>query len=80
MIFMCKDNGIGIPEEDFKKVFTKFYRSERAVEIYPDGNGLGLYISKAIVEASGGKIWFEKNRGSGVTFSFSVPIAPKQMK
>lgn len=73
IIFSCKDNGIGIPKEDFKKVFTKFYRSEEAMEIDPTGAGLGLYLNQATVEASGGKIWFSKNRDFGTTFSFSLP-------
>lgn len=75
VLFRCKDNGIGIPEEDFKKVFTKFYRSEEALEHDPSGTGLGLYINKAIIELSGGKIWFEKNPDFGMTFYFTLPAA-----
>jgi len=75
ILFSCKDNGIGILEEDHKKVFTKFYRSEKALETDPSGSGLGLYVGKAIVELSGGKIWFAKNKnGKGTTFYFSLPI------
>lgn len=74
IIFSCKNNGIGIPKEDFKKVFTKFYRSEEAMEIDPTGAGLGLYLNQATVEASGGKIWFSKNKDFGTTFSFSLPV------
>lgn len=70
----CKDNGIGIPNEDSKKIFTKFYRSEDAIEVDPSGSGLGLFISKAIIESSGGKIWFTRNKGKGMTFCFSLPI------
>lgn len=73
ILFSCKNNGISIPKSDFKKVFTKFYRSEEAVELDPSGSGLGLYINKAIVELSGGKIWFSKNKGAGMTFYFSLP-------
>lgn len=75
LIFSCKDNGIGIPKKDFKKVFTKFYRSEEAMTIDPSGAGLGLYINKAIITLCGGKIWFSKNKGSGMTFYFSLPMA-----
>lgn len=75
LLFSCKDNGIAIPKEDFKKVFSKFYRSEKAVELDPAGTGLGLYINKAIIELSGGKIWFKKNKDSGLTFFFTLPIA-----
>ena len=77
IIFSCKDNGVGIPKEDYKKVFTKFYRSVKAIEIDPSGSGLSLYIGKAIIELSGGKIWFQKNKNRGMVFSFSLPIAKK---
>lgn len=73
VLFTCKDNGIGIPREDLKKVFSKFYRSEAAISLYPSGTGLGLYISKAIIELSGGKIWFETNKDKGTTFYFYLP-------
>lgn len=74
LIFSCKDNGIGIPERDFQKVFTKFYRSEKAMEIDPSSSGLGLYINKMIIKSCRGKIWFSKNKESGMTFYFSLPI------
>jgi len=72
-----KDNGIGIPKEDADKVFSKFYRSEEAMEKDPEGNGLGLYIDKAIVELNGGKLWFKNNEDFGVTFFFTIPINAK---
>ena len=75
VLFACKDNGIGILQEDLKKIFTKFYRSEGAMEIDPSGSGLGLYLNKAVVELSGGKIWFSKNRDFGMTFYFTLPVA-----
>ena len=74
VVFSCKDNGIGIPKEDFKKVFTKFYRSEDAMAIDPSGSGLGLYLNKATVEVGGGRIWFTKNKDFGTTFYFSLPV------
>jgi len=75
LIFSCRDNGVGIPQKDFKKVFTKFYRSPEAIELDPSGAGLGLYINKIIIESAGGKIWFSKNKMSGMTFYFNLPIA-----
>ena len=75
LVFSCQDNGVGIPQEDFKKVFTKFYRSQKAMELDPSGAGLGLYINKIIIESAGGKIWFSKNKGPGMTFYFSLPVA-----
>jgi len=77
LLFSCKDNGIGIPKEDFKKVFTKFYRSEKAKKIDIGCSGIGLYINKATIELSGGKIWFVKNKKGGTTFYFTLPIAKK---
>lgn len=74
VIFSCKDNGIGVPKKDFKKVFTKFYRSDRAMELDTLGAGLGLYINRAIITLLGGEIWFSKNKGPGMTFYFSLPI------
>lgn len=74
VLFYCKDTGIGIPEKDKKKIFTKFYRSEKAIVLATGGSGLGLFISKAIIEKSGGKIWFKSREGKGSTFYFSLPI------
>jgi signal transduction histidine kinase len=74
VIFRCKDDGIGISKADQKKVFDKFYRSEKAVMLATGGSGLGLFIAKAIIEKSKGEIWFESKEGQGSTFSFSLPI------
>lgn len=75
LLFSCEDTGISIPQKDFAKVFSKFYRSEEAMELDPAGTGLGLYINKAIVELSKGKIWFKSNKNYGITFFFTLPIA-----
>jgi signal transduction histidine kinase len=53
------DTGYGIPREQQPKIFTKLFRGDYAKKIEADGSGLGLFIIKAIVEKSGGKIWFE---------------------
>lgn len=74
VIFSCEDTGIGITEEEKKKIFTKFYRSERAVSLVTSGSGLGLFISKAIIKKSGGRIWFESGPGKKTTFYFALPI------
>lgn len=73
LLFSCKDQGIGVPEEDNNKIFSKFYRSEKALELDPSGTGLGLHINKAIIELSGGKMWFERNKDQGITFYFTIP-------
>ena len=75
VLFACRDNGIGIPKRDFKKVFSKFYRAEEAIDLNPSGTGLGLYISKAIIGLNDGRLWFEKNEDKGMTFYFTLPVA-----
>lgn len=74
VIFCCKDNGIGIAEKDKISIFTKFHRSEEAITHTTEGSGLGLFITKAIVEKSGGKIWFQSKKSEGSMFCFSLPI------
>ncbi len=80
VIFCCEDTGIGISKKEQKKIFKKFYRSEKAMTIITGGSGLGLFISKAIVEKSGGKIWFKSEKDKGSTFCFSLPIKAKIKK
>lgn len=70
-----KDSGIGIPEEDKKNIFKRFFRAKNAVKVETDGSGLGLFIAKGIVEKHGGKIWFESSLGQGTTFNFTIPIS-----
>ena len=69
------DNGIGINEEDQKKIFQKFFRSEDPKTREVAGTGLGLNITKSLVEMQGGKIWFESEYRKGTTFHFTVPLA-----
>ncbi len=73
-----KDNGIGVSEEEGEKMFDKFYRGERAIEIDPNSLGLDLYISRAVINASGGKMWVEKNEGEGSTLYFTLPLYNQQ--
>ncbi|OGM89701.1 hypothetical protein A3J77_01750 [Candidatus Wolfebacteria bacterium RBG_13_41_7] len=72
-----KDTGVGILEEDVKKLFTKFFRSENAVKFATEGSGLGLYISKNIINRHGGKIWAESEVNRGSVFRFTLPTDPK---
>jgi signal transduction histidine kinase len=72
------DNGVGISEEDKYKLFTKFGLIEKGhfvTSSQPAGSGLGLYISRHLVELEGGKIWAESEEGKGSTFTFSLPVA-----
>ncbi|MBU4298700.1 hypothetical protein KJ636_01535 [Patescibacteria group bacterium] len=71
--FSIKDTGIGIPAVQQKRLFTKFFRGTNAVRIDTEGTGLGLFITKNIIEAHGGKIWFESGEGKGTTFYFTLP-------
>ena len=75
ILLTIKDDGIGIPKEQQKNIFNRFFRASNAVKAETDGSGLGLYIVKNIVERHGGKIWFESAEGQGVTFHFTLPIS-----
>jgi PAS domain S-box-containing protein len=77
--FSIKDSGIGIPERDQKRLFTKFFRSENAVRMETDGSGLGLFITKNIIEAHGGRVWFESKDGKGSTFYFVLPVVKETL-
>ena len=69
-----KDTGMGIDPQDLPNIFEPFYLRPGGGRQIP-GSGLGLAVSRAIVEAHGGRIWAESGRGSGSTFRFTVPLA-----
>lgn len=70
-----KDNGIGLTPEDQQKMFQKFFRSDDPKAREAPGTGLGLNITKGLVEMQGGKIWFESEYRKGTNFHFTVPVA-----
>jgi PAS domain S-box-containing protein len=70
--FSVADQGPGVDPRDIPHLFERFYRSEGAKRI--EGLGLGLYITKMLVEAQGGKIWVESEVGRGSNFCFTLPI------
>jgi signal transduction histidine kinase len=70
-----RDNGIGISIEDQAKIFQKFFRSDDSKAREAPGTGLGLNITKSLVEMQGGRIWFESEFRHGTTFHFTVPVA-----
>lgn len=69
------DSGIGIPAEQLQQIFTRFYRVDKSRSRAGGGSGIGLTISKHIVEAHGGTIWADSpGSGQGSTFTFSLPV------
>jgi signal transduction histidine kinase len=63
------DNGQGIPPEEHSKIFQRYPSIKRKI-----GTGLGLYLSKQIIDAHKGKIWFETEQGKGTSFYFTLPL------
>ena len=74
IVFSCADSGIGIPKEEQKNIFKKFFRATNTAGVGAPGSGIGLYIAKIFVEQMKGKIWFEsEDKGKGTTFYVSFP-------
>ncbi|MDI6733966.1 MAG: ATP-binding protein [Patescibacteria group bacterium] len=71
---IIEDTGVGIPEEDSKKLFKKFHRGANVQQLEPNGSGLGLYITKNIIERHGGEIGFNSILNRGTKFWISLPI------
>ncbi len=72
--FSIKDTGVGVPKDQQERVFNKFFRGVNVMRMETEGTGLGLFIAKNIIEAHGGKIWFESEEGKGTTFYFTLPL------
>ncbi|MFL7795138.1 MAG: GAF domain-containing protein, partial [Anaerolineae bacterium] len=70
-----RDTGIGISEEDQRRLFSRFFRSDDPMVQDAPGTGLGLSITKSLVEMHGGDIWVESKLGEGSTFTFTLPTA-----
>lgn len=77
---IVKDAGYGIPENAKAKIFEKLYRADNVREKDVEGTGLGLYIVKAIVEGSKGKIWFDSVENKGSTFYVTLPLSGMKKK
>ena len=73
VIISISDQGMGIPKQDLRKVFSRFYRVDGARSRAMGGSGLGLAISKEVVQQHGGTIWAESRIGEGTTFNISLP-------
>ncbi|MES2023852.1 MAG: queuosine precursor transporter [Patescibacteria group bacterium] len=73
-VFFVKDNGIGIPKEEAKHVFDKFYRASNAGKVKPEGMGIGLYVSFMLSKKIGAEITFDSEEGKGSTFYLKIPM------
>jgi signal transduction histidine kinase len=74
VIFEVHDTGIGVPKNQQKNLFTKFYRADNARHVRPDGTGLGIYLAKRVMDDHGGELIFNSVEGKGSTFGFRLPI------
>lgn len=70
-----EDSGMGMPQEAQKHLFEKFYRVDNSATREVGGTGLGLYITRSIVESFGGRIWVESTMKKGSKFHFTIPLA-----
>ncbi len=75
LLVVVSDTGVGIPPEDQEKLFTRFFRAGTATLTGATGTGLGLHITRNLVELHGGRIWFESQLNQGSTFCFTLPVA-----
>ncbi|MBN1118261.1 MAG: GAF domain-containing protein [Bacteroidales bacterium] len=76
LLFHVTDNGIGIDNEEFGKIFDRFYQIEKGNRSKYGGTGLGLSICKEFVNLMGGKIWVESTLNKGTSFYFTIPYQP----
>ncbi len=74
LLIIIRDTGIGIPQEDQEKVFTKFFRADNALKFFTEGNGLDLFVVKNIIDNHQGDIWFESGANKGTTFFIKIPF------
>ena len=71
---MISDDGMGIPQENVKRIFDRFYRADRARSRAMGGTGLGLAIARDMIGAHGGEVWAESEEGKGTTIFFTLPF------
>ena len=68
LLFSVSDTGVGVPEEKLEQIFSAFFTTK------PQGSGMGLAISRSIVESHGGRLWATANGGRGAIFYFTLPV------
>jgi signal transduction histidine kinase len=73
LVFTIQDTGAGIPDDFKDEVFARFSKLDRPTSGGKPGAGMGLALAKSLVDAQGGRIWFESTEGKGTTFFFEVP-------
>jgi signal transduction histidine kinase len=78
-VIEVEDTGLGIPENEQQQLFERFFRSAQATRNAIPGSGLGLTISKAIVERHGGRIELESSEGVGTTVRVSLPLSTHKL-
>lgn len=74
-LFTVTDHGVGIPQDQQSQIFTKLFRADNVRLKEIEGNGLGLYIVKSIVETAGGQIWFQSKENKGSSFFVKMPLS-----
>lgn len=75
IVISIQDTGIGIPARDHEKIFTRFFRAENVIHTKTTvGSGLGLFLTKNIIDTHGGSIWFESEINKGTSFYIKLPI------
>ena len=74
IIVSVSDLGIGLPIGELDRIFNRFHRAKTAETSHTPGAGLGLYLTRAVIEAHHGRIWVDSDPGHGSTFHFSIPI------
>ena len=73
--FTVRDEGLGVPHNEQARIFEKFYRLDAGMRRGVGGSGLGLFISRELVELMGGRLWVRSQPGVGSTFAFELPVA-----
>jgi len=75
LLVRVTDTGYGIPKAQYGMIFTKLFRADNVKDKDTDGTGLGLYLTKSIIEHAKGDIWFESELNKGTTFYLAIPIS-----